>query len=541
MSPTDTAFAGPIPLTVTGSPKGATIVVYDSGNRIVTEESGGSDVVVRLARGFYTVRATIGADSDEVFVRLDAPKSIAAPLPARYSPAPIAGGALTHEYYSITSRDFSRTKTRGALNSSALEPAELFVFVRALDRESYGGEDLAEDLQLLSGRGLRLSSFAEDETKRDTQYGWLAFCAEAAPGFYRLAVGGAQPREIAVHLFPNWQTQVFVLHRARPLVECLRVFMSPVGNGFEPDDDVAAAVDDGLQALQSGTAVVPDATLDLFLHNEFKNPMLGFIGAHLLLRAARAEPAESEARSQRREVMREVLGNLASLAPFAPDTVTLEVLAHDELGLDPPRESGVSLPPMLRAGYAALVAAAAGNPALIPEASLSDDISDRILSDSPWTSWESRPIAFRGITTSRSTWGRRAPRMPRSRGETYTLGPDPGGMSYAIGSIVDICGSMIGGLRELPVALTWPWRRIDWLERAVIGEILHAERSGKRELLDEGGIARRLGVSPHAIRRVVEDLNRVSLDAVLEKADVDVAMRGMMGRTGRRMSDFVSR
>jgi hypothetical protein len=332
------------------------------------------------------------------------------------------------------------------------------------------------------------------------------------------------------------------------LVESLRMFMSPVSNGFEPDDEIAAAVDEGLRALQSGTAMVPDATLDLFLHNKFKNPMLGFIGGHLLLRAARTEHAESPRRLERREVMREVLHNLRWLAPFAPDTVALEVLAHDELRLDPPEVAAVALPPMLRAGYAAVIAAASRNPALVPDGSLSDEISARLLNDSPWTSWEPRTAKSSGMTTSSTPWGGKTPKLPRSANDTYTLGPgsSSGGLPELFGVIAGLGGVVLDTLRELPATLPRPWRKrlpeIGWLERAVIDEVVRAVRSGKLEqgTLDTGEIARRLGVSPHAVRRAIDGLSRFSLDAVLDKAEVDPALRTTIRQSWTRMSDRVS-
>jgi hypothetical protein len=533
-----------VSLGVTGASGDAVVVVYDAGNHEVARQTGAPQMQMSLPRGFYTLRVNVGADFGETFIRLNADTAIPAPMPARYSPAPLADGALTHEYYSQTSAVQSREKTRDRLTVSSLPPAELFLFVRALDRERYKGADFGRDLQLLNDKGERITGFAADVTKRDTEVGWLAFCAEAAPGFYRLAVGGQRPREIAVHLFPNWQTQLFVLHHGRPLVESLRVFMSPVNTGFEPYDEIADAVDAGLSALQSGSAFVPEATLELFLHNKFQNPMLGFIGGHLLIRAARAEPHDSPERNRRAVVMREVLGNLDWLAPAAPDTVALEILAHREFGLPLERASAVSLPPMLRAGYSAIVAAAADTPPLIPRDSLCDDISDRLLSDSPWTSWEPRP-AGRGLRTTSgpSISGRR---MPLPSSDSYTLGPAGEGGGGAV-NIPELIGAVVGGLMELPSALAerWPWRarvpEIGWLERAVIDEVLRAQRSGTltRDSLDPAKIARDLGVSPHAVLRTIESLSRATLEKVLAKAEVDAALRSTIGGTWKHLSNVV--
>ena len=242
--------------------------------------------------------------------------------------------------------------------------------------------------------------------------------------------------------------------------------------------------------------------------------------------------------------MGEVLGNLDWLAPAAPDTVALEILAHREFGLPQERASAVSLPPMLRAGYSAIVAAAADKPSLIPEDSLCDEISDRLLSDSPWTSWEPRPAGRELKTTSPPRMSEDRYQLPPS--DNYTLGPGGGGGGAAI-KIPELIGAVVGGLMELPSALAvrWPWRarvpEIGWLERAVIDEVLRAQRGGTltRGSLDPAKIARRLGVSPHAVRRTIESLSRATLEKVLAKADVDAALRTKIGGTWKRLSNVV--
>ena len=158
-----------VSLFVTGASGDAVVVVYDAGNHEVARQTGAPQMQLWLPRGFYTLRVNVGADFGEMFIRLNADTTIGAPVPARYSSAPLANGALTHEYYSQTSAVQSREKTRDRLTESSLPSAELFVFVRALDRERYKGADLGRDLQLLNDKGGRISGFAADVTKRDTE------------------------------------------------------------------------------------------------------------------------------------------------------------------------------------------------------------------------------------------------------------------------------------------------------------------------------------------------------------------------------------
>jgi hypothetical protein len=492
-----------ISLTVSGLSPEAKVTIFDAENNEAWTGSGRSEVRVELPRGFYTVRASVGTSFEEKFVRLAKPETVSDVMPKQYSPAPIFVSALSHEYYSDTSRDLSRTSTRSPLTAGA--GADLFVFVRALDESNYHGADLGIDLSIADEAGRTLSQLDPAETKRDPQVGFVGLCAPAAPGFYRLVVGGQAPRTVALWLEPGWQTQVFLLHHSRPLAESLRIFMARVGAGFEPGDQIPAAVDAGLQALHGGSSELPPS-IDVLLRNKFDNPMLGFIGAHLLLNRARQLPRDSPERRECGNLLQMVLGNLGWLAPNAPDTLALQTAAALFFGSAMPNLP-LRVPPMLRSGLSAVVFAAAEHPQLIEDDSLADRVTSQLFQDSPWTTWqEEAPVgvpapsgnALTESGTRKKARGAKAGRKPSSRSEK--------------------------GLD------------LDWVEYALVDETLRILKSGKVEPIDIARTARQLGVTPNDIRRAIRKLDHVSLSQLTRLAEPRPIVRDLIAQHGGQLS-----
>jgi len=57
---------------------------------------------ISLDRGLYTVRVEVNGKTEEKLVRLSQDVDLSGLAPARYTPAPVLGSAITHEYYSYT-------------------------------------------------------------------------------------------------------------------------------------------------------------------------------------------------------------------------------------------------------------------------------------------------------------------------------------------------------------------------------------------------------------------------------------------------------
>jgi len=516
--------AGLVPLTVSGISPEATVTIFDAANNEAWKGSGHDTHVIALPRGFYTVRASVGTNFNEKFVRLANPETVKDVMPKRYSSAPIFASAISHEYYSYTSRDLSKQRTRASLTPT--EGAELFVFVRALDEKNYTGADLSADLSIADAVGLILSELSPPETQRDSQFGFMGMCAPAAPGFYRLVVGGRVSRAVGLQLLPGWQTQVFLLHHdGRPLAESLRIFMAPMGMGFEPGDEVPAAADIGLQSLQSGSSELPSA-IDVLLRRKFENPMLGFIGAHLLVNRARQLPPDSGERKQCGGLLEEVIRNLGQLAPDAPDTLALQTLEALHFGGGLPMVS-LRVPPMLRAGLSAVVFAAAEYPHLIEDDSLTDHVASKVFQDSPWTTWDDRP------TLDLPSF-RVPPPVATRRGI-----PDIRSTGAIVRRTITNLQRLVIRSRQagwFPVRLgtTSDW---DWIEYALVDELMKVLKRGTDDPpITVAGIARKLGVTPNAIRRALTKLDQVSLAQLTRIAEPHPMVQDLIVRHGDKLS-----
>jgi hypothetical protein len=355
----------------------ALLTVYDAQFRPVAEDYG--ELRLTLPPGLYAVRSQLAGQIEEEIVRHvgPGPTRFQAKRPARSSAAPLAGAQTSHEYYLRPCVEWSRKNTARPLGPGTPSDSHLFIFLRARDNAAGKDQDLAAGLSLKDSSGRVVCSFTPAETRSDRDDGWLAFSADAASGTYVLSYVGPVPREMPVHLYPGWSTQLFLFHDGQPRFETLRVFLAPVGAGFTPDDPSANALDVALTGLQyyHGARALPAG--NLLVQGEFTNPMVGLVGTYLLLRQEVRE----------RETIRRSLERLAQMLPDSPDVRALELQAARLLGQPLPR-TPFERPPMIRAGLEAVIDAAATAPELMPEKGLIDEVADHLYDDSFWSSWE---------------------------------------------------------------------------------------------------------------------------------------------------------
>ena len=126
---------------------------------------------------------------------------------------------------------------------------------------------------------------------------------------------------MAIATFAGWQTQVFMTISDGLLFGSASVLMSRAG--FQPYDRLPQAVDSALAGLQNGTNTLPPEERQMLLYGKFDNPMLGLVGAHVLLQDPDADPGTIET----------VLGNMDwLLGPDAPDNRALSLMAARRSG-----------------------------------------------------------------------------------------------------------------------------------------------------------------------------------------------------------------
>ena len=356
-----------------GSPSNSSVIkVYDAWDVEMVKAEG--SIELDLPRGLYTVRVTRAGELREKVIKHRGATSESLTEPMRTSAVPSFDTSGAHEYYSWTSAHWSTEDTRAAIGDNP--EGRLFLFIRSLNRETYRHQPLAEYLQLFDESGNMISHFDPHETEFSSD-GWLAFSAPAAPGLYLLTYAGDEPRELPLYVFPGLSTQFFAMYQGQLRLDTASVLLQKKNKSFSPDDRETQAFDSALNGLQQGRDLLPPGMMQMLLYGKFDHPMLGLLGAHVLL--LREEVDEG--------LLDKVIGNLDHLLPNSPDVVALKILTAKRFGKPPPNVV-VERPPMLRAGLDAVLTLAAEFDHVIPEGSLLDKIAARQRFDLPWTSWK---------------------------------------------------------------------------------------------------------------------------------------------------------
>ena len=460
-------------LVVEAPEPGLGVLVIDAEGHIVARcADGQSRIEVDLPRGLYTVRSTRSGAFAETDLRLDNPKTVEATMPPMFSASTIPGGVTTHEYHTYPAWEASQIPTGPEQAWNGAADAGLLLFTRAPKKmlrydlspqgPVYVGEDQFVKLSLRTLDGRTLSRFEADAKHNINGAGSSAYSAKLSHGLLILEDQGEFPRQIPVPLMRGWQTQLFVMHDRRLLWEDLRLAMvtedalasRKYRNPFdESAEDVRAAqdMDAGLLALQNDAPSVAPQLIDAFLGSKFQNPILGLLGAYLMLMHERRKARDSDYRVDI-EHIRIVLDNLHALLFESADVVALRLLAEPWLGK--PTLAPVTRIPMFRYGAEVLLKEAASDLSLVPEGSLLDLVSDRLYGDTVWTTW--KPIS-----------------LPLGRRASSTL-PD-----------------------EVP-------REPNWVEYAVVDAISAARDREDGVTTDD--LLRRIGVSPHAVREAMHHL-----------------------------------
>lgn len=400
----DVGKAPKFDLTVHNSLGARQLTVLDRTDREVFRGNFGRKLT--LPAGSYKLRSEFDRLTIETALELERNTNISThdQLPAApelYSATPLQKSPLSHEYYTYPSHKWSRVITRGDIGPKS--DSSIFIFIRAVNRETHNPSvDLASNLTLHDSEGRVLSGFASGETQRDLQFGWLAFHVHSPHGTVFLRFCGEPKREIPLHLYAQWQTQVFLMHRGKPLLETVKVLFARHGQGFQPRDPESEAADVALNGLQTNQDLLNPRSLQLLLHGKFDNPMLGLVAAHVLLqrrksfsqsiltRNRRLSKEERQQQDRDESTIKTVLRNLNRVLCNSPDVAALELLAGIK---SEPKEYRFDEPPMLRPGLNAVIKEAIHNPDIIAGQSRIPQIAPFLYVDTSWSTWEPVPAS----------------------------------------------------------------------------------------------------------------------------------------------------
>ena len=307
------------------------------------------------------------------------------------SPFPLQNTLKTHEYHLANSESHSHV-----VHAQAGAGAFIYVFARDWTGPGAGTAPQprphpARGLSVARLNGEQIVDLEAASAKDLSGDPWAACNIAIDPGAWilrcRLPDGSVQERTIVAS--PGWQAQCFLLQAGSteqpwPDLPGASVAYRPAGSGFSPADVQFRLVELARIALAQRRPLVT-GELERVLRAKFENPMLGLLGAHLLLlqQHTREKSERASAHKFDPHLLAEIVGHLRSLlvAPH-PDVEALACRAGIGIG-----GYRFDSPPMLRDSWSLITAASATEAALIPEDSLTFRIAARVVTAAPWLTW----------------------------------------------------------------------------------------------------------------------------------------------------------
>jgi len=288
---------------------------------------------------------------------------------------------------------------------------QFLFFVRSPNRCQQGAfsTDLG-GLQLFDAEGKPVFTLADLATINRAE-GWAGVSVELDPGGYSLRwphksesnwskTSTRRAYDQSVWIQRGWITGLFTLAAhsdAMPQMTGMSVHMRDCAGGFDSEahpDDLAEnlAAELALGGLRSGEELlgVDRETLDRLLRGKFRDPMLGIIGAHVLL--AEAKPRWS--------YFDTVVRHLFKQLPEMPDVVALRLIGKVRREIESrTRTDALAWPPMVYQGYAGLLRRDWDEESLVSPGSMVELAAPHLQHRGPWTAWRSFDATTEAPTT----------------------------------------------------------------------------------------------------------------------------------------------
>lgn len=369
-------------LTVEAADETAEILVLDTSYAAVRRALGRLEAT--LPQGLYKLRVQVGPATEERLLELadtvdlqigPLPFATAVPLSRTASPNDVDGAVAAQR-----SRD--RQDRLG-------DGASVFVFSREPERGVDGSNhNPASGLSLHAPDGQLLANI---EARAVVTEGIASWCADVAPGAYRLRLnrrdGSAMERALIVAA--GQQMQVFLWTLEQRLADASTQRLANLANaslcislsqGFEPEDDdlrVAELVAYALVQRREALSAKLLGRLGMYSIN----PLLGLLGAHLMLHDQKEPSREFDA----------LLDRLSTLfSPSHPDICALRLKQASTAG----RNAAIRLPPLLRESWEFAVEASVTRPDVIALDPPWRSVAQSMISTGPWLSWRDGAAAL---------------------------------------------------------------------------------------------------------------------------------------------------
>jgi hypothetical protein len=374
-------------LSVAAGDELAEISIIDARLNPVAKGVGRLDAAV--PGGIYKVLVRVGSHLDEQLVAVDHDRTLSFAAPGIPSPIPFMGSSLSHEYH-----EEAAVKAASEVRDKFGEGGSILIFAREYTADGSGSKDNpGGGLYVLDNDGNELASIedrADFRATPDPSAGWRG---DVAPGSYRLRLklpdGTATER--AIYVAPNTQTQIFLLQRDYRLSDGETIkrradlgggtVATSTHFGFDPLDVRVRLSELASYALAQTRHVLSDSLLERLLNEKFDDPMLGLLGAHLILRD---HPKDAR-------LYRIVTDNLLRLVgPEHPDLRALWLRREDRSGI---KNHQIDVPPMLRRSWEIATEESVRNPDVIPPGSPSSAVIFHVIPAVPWLVWRAQAAA----------------------------------------------------------------------------------------------------------------------------------------------------
>ncbi|OSJ36548.1 hypothetical protein BSZ19_03725 [Bradyrhizobium japonicum] len=369
-------------------PKLNTLTVDASAPAEISVLDGSANTVARavghlsssLPSDIYKVRVRVGPTLEERIVALDRDQEIRIDAPTDFSsPIPLTNTRRSQDKHQETTRWASEN-----LSQVLGIGASILIIARAWSRHGDSAPiNPATDLMFIdesSSMKLDIGKLAKFTADGDPIASWSA---AVTPGSYRLQLAGGITR--AIFVTNNLQTQAFLLQRTTSSygrsdsatldIENAAISISPQ-QSFDPGNSQTWLAEVARYALTQKRKILSEGVLDQVLRAKFDDPMLGLLGAHLLLRDEPDNVVDFETVTQN-------LFNL--LGSDHPDVRALCLARRTPLSEVPRR---ITSPPMLRASWDLAVAHSLKESDIFPEDSEANHIATLVLPGSPWLIWK---------------------------------------------------------------------------------------------------------------------------------------------------------
>lgn len=363
---------------------------------------------ISVPKGLYTLRAEREGRITEKIVR-HAGNSIQQPdIPPILSSMPLTklDAANINEDFKKNVWRYSRELTH--LNSSFDDVAvttRLLIVATPLFEKNQNYSPCWRHWKLVNEGGEEIFSFSNNNSELVTSDNAMYFSTILPVGTVYLVDEGSNlksPKKIPIQLYSNFQTQLFIGFNTLEVdFEHIRLLMIsnelldyhqnelPYNNSDHFSHEL---IDAGVLALKNPQENLEKQLSDIFLRGKFSNPIVGLLGAYLML--MRWKRDSIEVTEKKLNFAKKVINNLTLLLPNNADIQALKLLLKslisDEQITNSPwfNIKNVTNLPIFHIGSEIILQAAAYAPELIPVNSPLEEISDKLIQQSPWTCWQ---------------------------------------------------------------------------------------------------------------------------------------------------------